>query len=132
MNPTPTIPIDIVNVLAALFAGIFGVVVGHQVAVYVTIVFASFGGALFAQSRRPKESPMSGWLFIFLMTGIFVLCGASLAELLSSFINKPATIIVGPLCAVGAGVGHEWPDLIRAGIKRLADVFWPNRNGGQP
>jgi hypothetical protein len=112
--PTPaTPPIDIVTVAVAVCASLFGAQVAEIVGPYSVIVMGAVLGAAWSTSRRDALPRLSALGHVLLMVALALLVSVPAAELLALHTPLASRWLLGPVAAVVAGIGQDWPAVLR-------------------
>lgn len=125
-------PLDFVTVAVAFATLLFG----HDMAVYigpysVIVVGAALGGVISA-SRRASNSNFAVVGHIFIVVSMALLFTVPAAEYVARYAGiKDARVLFGPVAAVIAGIGPDWPAVGRWALNLARSVI-ERRVGAQP
>jgi hypothetical protein len=130
MQPTPP-PLDIVTAAIALAGLVFAPAVAHAVGPYAVILLGAILGAAISAGLRPPDSRIGGATHMLIWVGLTVVLTVPASMVAVNYMpHVEVRWLLGPMAILIAGIGHQWPDVVRWGLslaKRFAERFIEKR-----
>lgn len=117
--------LDPVSTFGVLLAGLVSPELAPYVNAYGIIAFGALVGAGVALLRRRTYARVHWLVFVFLVASASIGCTVSASELIrwgAGYAGLPKPDIehlLFPVAAAIAVIGEDWPDILRAGWRRL-------------
>jgi hypothetical protein len=103
---------DLLVLFTALLALVFSPSLSAVLAPYVVIIAGALIGTGWGLRRRPADAPGSAWAFASLMLGTALVFTMPAAVYLQRYLPGSYQWLLGPLAALIAAVGDDWPRLV--------------------
>lgn len=107
-------PVDFATLLVALGALIFGEPLAALIGPYAVIVLGSLAGAALNLTRREAfATRLQALSYVTTLVVFALLMTVPMSLWLESHIAVKASWTLGPVAILVAGIGHEWPEVLR-------------------
>jgi hypothetical protein len=130
MDSTPP-SLDIVAVFIAIATVIFGRDMASIIGPYAVIFLGAMLGGMWSATRRESKGPMSTAIYLFGIVLMSLLFTVPVAEFVARHTDsKDARQFFAPAALLIAGIGPDWPSVVRWLIS-LARIVIERRAGVQ-